>query len=165
MTRYLIGLVAVIAVAAGVYLLVPTAPTEAPPDAPAEPVAEPEAAPEPATEPEPAAPALEGDARLEEMAASLRESLPRDAGGDLTFSDAVFLPRMRMMEHVFVADRSTPPSGADLRRRVETAAPQLCQDHRALFEEGVTLRHSFRDRNGSLIQRVHLLPEACPPAQ
>ena len=158
MTRYLIGLAAVIAVAAGVYFLVPSAPPE-PPTASA-----PEPAPAPAPAPEPT-PVLEGDALLEQIASARREGLPRAVGDDLTFTDAVFLPRMRIMEHVFVADRGAAPTAGELRRRVDADTQRLCTEEQALFAEDVTLRHSYRNRDGTLLQRVHLLPETCLPRQ
>ena len=164
MTRYLIGLAAVIAVAAGVYFLVPSAPPEPPTASAPEPAPAPtaESAPEPAPEP---TPALEGDALLEQIASARREGLPRAVGDDITFTDAVFLPRMRIMEHVFVADRGGAPTAAELRRRVDADTQRLCTEEQALFAEDVTLRHSYRNRDGTLLQRVHLLPETCLPRQ
>lgn len=164
MTRYLVGLMVVAGLALGIWMLVPTAPpgpVVAPePEPAAEPVADSPAEPEPAPVPEPPA-ALQGDALIAEMAAARRETLPQAAGTGITFSDAVFLPRMRIMEHVFVLDGGTIPTAADLRRRVMADTRRLCTEERALFEAGVTLRHSFRAGDGALLQRVHLLPEDC----
>ncbi|MGY6409827.1 MAG: hypothetical protein ACXIUV_02190 [Alkalilacustris sp.] len=186
MTRYLIGLVGVMAVAAVLWVTlapsnddveddadpaVATLPEDSPaagPDTEAgpEPEVEPAVEPDAVVGAEPGAAAApevmpERDAAFEALAAARREDLPRSFGTDLTFADAVFLPRLRIMEHVFVADRGAPPAPAELRRRVQADRDRLCAEERALFEAGVTLRHSFRDRSGALLQRVHLLPEEC----
>jgi hypothetical protein len=102
------------------------------------------------------------DAFLEEMAADTRESLPSPVTDTLTMTDALFLPRMRIMEYTYVttaADART--SARDMRSLIEASAERLCLEGRQMFGRGVTLRNSFEDRNGTLFQRVYLLPEDC----
>jgi hypothetical protein len=167
--KYLVGAVAIVVIAVGYLLLfsggppapVPdsavTAPAAAPAAEPAAPVA-PEATALPQAAPVP----QDEDAFLEDMAADTRESLPSRVTDTLTMTDALFLPRMRIMEYTYVttaADART--SARDMRSLIEAGAERLCLEGRQMFGMGVTLRNSFEDRNGTLFQRVYLLPEDC----
>lgn len=159
MIKVLIGVGALAVVVIGYFLLVPAGP-------PPQPVATPEA-PAPETAPAVSAPAPEPrapneEAVLEEMAASMRESLPEAVSDSLTLNDAVFLPRMRIMEFSYVTSASDVRAEVDaLRTVLETRAETICQEGREMFEMGVTLRQSIEDRNGDLFQRLYLLPEDC----
>lgn len=167
MKKYLAGFggLAVLAAALGAYLLLGpqhTPPAETRPAPAVETPAEP--APEPAPELVPeAAPAEPDPAQLlEELAADLREDLPVRITDTLRKTDAIFLPRMRIMEFVYVSMApATRAEAGELRGLVEGDAERLCRTRRDMFEMGVTLRHSFLDGNGRLFQRVYLLPEDC----
>lgn len=150
-----------LAVVLGAYLLLgpqDTPPAEADPAPAVEPPAEP--TPEPAPE---AAPAEPDPAQvLEEQAADLREELPARITDTLSQTDAIFLPRMRIMEFVYVSTApATRAEAGELRGLVEAEAERLCRTSREMFEMGVTLRHSFLDGEGRLFQRAYLLPEDC----
>ena len=164
MMKYLLGLGALGVVVIGYFVLVPAGPPTIPapaPDAPA-PDPAPVVAPDPVL-PDEAAPVTASDeALLEEMAADVRENLPEDVTETLTLTDAVFLPRMRIMEFSYVT-RATDAGAAanDIRALIEARAETICQEGREMFDMGVTLRHSLEDLDGVLSQRVYLLPEDC----
>ncbi|TGD60691.1 hypothetical protein EYC08_20285 [Tabrizicola sp. WMC-M-20] len=102
------------------------------------------------------------NALLGAMAADARESLPLTLSDMLTLTDAVFLPRMRIMEYTYVTTATDARTSARaMRDLIETGAESFCIKERDMFGMGVTLRHSFADRNGTLFQRVYLLPEDC----
>lgn len=172
MMKYLIGLGALLAVVIAYFLLVPAGPPPATAPAPEPAVSAP--APEP--EPEAAAPvapeaiapsettaaAPDDEALLEEMAADARESLPSAITDTLTLTDALFVPRMRIMEYNYVTAAADARASADeMRRLIESRAETICTEGREMFGMGVTLRNSFEDRDGNLFQRVYLLPEDC----
>jgi hypothetical protein len=148
MMKYLIGLgILVAAVIAYVVLAPSSAPVPAP-------TATAPAATQPAT--------LDEDARLEQIAAANREVLPATVTDTLTQTYALFLPRMRIMEHSYVTTAPDPRATASaLRAMIAERAGDICRDGREMFTMGVTLRNSFEDRAGNLIQRVYLLPEDC----
>ena len=166
--KYLIGLGALVLVVVGYFLLVPTgdqttqapAPDVASPDT--VPTAPPLVAPE-AIIPDEAAPtAPDEEALLEEMAAAVRESLPEAVTQTLTLNDALFLPRMRIMEFSYVTSAADGSAAArDMRALIEARSETICREGREMFGMGVTLRNSFEDRAGNLFQRVYLLPEDC----
>lgn len=156
MMKYLIGLGALVLVVGGYFLLVPT---ESPP--PPEPQAAP-VAPTPITPEETAPEPHDDEAVLEDMAADLRESLPSAETDTLTMTDVLFLPRMRIMERIYVStDVDARASASDMQALIESRAETICVEGRQMFEMGVTLRNSFEDSNGTLFQRVYLLPEDC----
>lgn len=170
MMKYLIGLGAVIAVVVGYFVLMPTqeppepatepAPTAAAPVAPEAPEAP--VAPEAISSEDAATAPPDNDALLEEMAANVRESLPSVIGDTLTMTDAVFLPRMRIMEYNYVTTSADARAAAsELRSLIEARSETICVDGRDMFELGVTLRNSFEDRDGTILQRAYLLPEDC----
>lgn len=113
--------------------------------------------------PEHVAPAVLGEeAVLEKMAAELRESLPLVISDSLTMTDAQFLPRMRIMEYSYVTSAADPRASArEMRALIEARAERICQEGREMFGMGATLRNSFKDRQGTLLQRTYLLPEDC----
>lgn len=171
MMKYLIGLGVLIAVVVAYFLLVPVDTPPAP-----EPASEPAAsapAPEPEPQAAPAAPeaitpsdtaseAPDEEALLEEMAADARESLPSAVTDTLTLTDALFVPRMRIMEYNYVTTAADARSSADeMRSLIEARAETICTEGREMFGMGVTLRNSFEDGDGNLFQRVYLLPEDC----
>jgi hypothetical protein len=99
---------------------------------------------------------------LEDMAAEARENLPSAVTDTLTLNDALFLPRMRIMEYSYVTTAEDARAAArEMRGLIESRAETICLEGRGMFEMGVTLRNSFEDRNGNLFQRVYLLPEDC----
>jgi len=176
MWKYLVGLGALVVVAIGYLLFAPAAT----PPAPAPDVADsaPEPAPEPDAEPAPtastpAAPtaivtddtapaAPDEETALENMAADARENLPMAVTETLTLTDAVFLPRMRIMEYSYVTTAADArASASEMRTVIEGRAETICLEGRQMFEMGVTLRNSFEDGDGTLFQRVYLLPEDC----
>lgn len=168
MMKYLIGLGALVVAVTGYFILVPadnepvlepdvTLPTSKPAPVPAAPVAPAEIV----ARNVPPAPTDE-DTLLENMAADTRESLPTAVTGTVTLTDALFLPRMRIMEYTYVtiaADART--SSNEMRTVIEASAETICLEGRRMFEMGATLRNSFEDREGNLFQRVYLLPEDC----
>lgn len=95
---------------------------------------------------------------LEDMVALKRESLPTAISDTVTLNDAVFFPRMRIMEYVYVAATPTPDN---LQTFIEGRAEMLCLEGRDMFGKEVTLRNSFEDSNGNLLRRIYLLEEDC----
>ncbi|MFA8385390.1 MAG: hypothetical protein ACEPO2_07180 [Pelagibaca sp.] len=175
MMKYLVGLGALAVVTLGYFLLVPS--VDAPAPMPESAVRAPDAAaPAPVTDQAnrgPVAPiviaaenvasALEDEeAALEDMALKAREGLPSAVTNTLTLEDAFFLPRMRIMEFSYV---TTAPDGRavadEMRTLIEARSEGICLEGRQMFEMDVTLRNSFEDRDGTLFQRVYLLPEDC----
>ena len=77
-------------------------------------------------------------------------------------TDALFLPQMRIMEYTYVLTAlDVRASARDMRALIDAGAERLCLEGRDMFKMGVTLRNSFRDREGILFQRIYLLPEDC----
>lgn len=167
MTRYLIALGSLVLLVGVYFLLAPDPAPPAPDPAEPEPVAEPvpeTLAPDPAPPaPEAAAPlVVDEDTRLETLAAELRERLPEAVTDTLTLTDAVFLPRMRIMELRYsVATDDARAATGDMRAQIEARAETICRDGREMFDMGVTLRNSFDDGRGTLFRRHYLLPEDC----
>jgi len=168
--KYLLGMGAIVLIALGYFVFFsggpPALETDVALTAPdvAGPAAEPAApvAPEAIVLQEAAPVSQDEEAFLEDMAADTREDLPSPVTDTLTMTDALFLPRMRIMEYTYVmtaADART--SARDMRSLIEAGAERLCLEGRQMFGMGVTLRNSFEDRNGTLFQRVYLLPEDC----
>lgn len=156
MMKYLIGLGGLVVVVLGGYILLDSEETSQ--QAPSVPIAaEPKASsdddPAPASDPAP-----DTETVLEDMAADARENLPEDLTDTVTLTDALFLPRMRIMEYNYV---TSAPDAREMRRLIEARAETICLDAREMFDMGVTLRHSFEDRGGIVFQRVYLLPEEC----
>ncbi len=163
MMKYLIGLVAGAALVIGYFVLAPSQNT--PPQTPV-------AAEQPAAEPAPSEPletveiapqvpastTLDEEALLENMAADTREGLPATVTETLTMTDALFLPRMRIMEFNYVAATA---NAREMKALIEARAETICLQERELVEMDVTLRSSFEDQSGNLFQRVYLLPEDC----
>ena len=149
MMKYLIA-VGVLVVGVAAYFVF--APATTPPAPAPEPVAAAPSEPEPAAAP--AAP--DDDTRLAQMAADARENLPSALTDNVTWTDALFLPRMRIMEYSYVA------TGADdLRDMIATRVETICRDGREMFALGTTLRNNVENSDGVLIDRVYLLPEDC----
>ncbi|MFZ3585204.1 hypothetical protein ACOI1H_24185 [Loktanella sp. DJP18] len=99
---------------------------------------------------------------LEDMAADARESLPSAVTDTLTMTDALFLPRMRIMEYSYVTTAVDGRASArEMRTLIEANSERLCLAGRQMFGMDVTMRNSFEDRDGNLFQRVYLLPEDC----
>lgn len=167
MTRYLIALGTLVLLVGVYFLLAPDPMPPAPDAADPEPVAEP--APDTvAPRPEPPAPevsiplVVDEDTRLETLAAELRERLPETVTDGLTLTDAVFLPRMRIMELRYsVAAEDARGATGDMRAQIEARAETICRAAREMFDMGVTLRNSFEDGRGTLLRRHYLLPEDC----
>jgi len=169
MTKYLVGLGILVVAVIGLFLLTPA---DSPPT-PAPEMAEPAAPPAATPAPEPAAPAEavtaevtpavpDEETLLENMAADTREGLPSAVTDTVTLNDALFLPRMRIMEYSYVTTAADARASArDMRNLIEAGAETICIEGRQMFEMGVTLRNSFEDRAGNLFQRVYLLPEDC----
>ncbi len=170
MVKYLVGLGVLVVVGAGYILLIPAGDTPAPP---ALPVAE---APSQATEPAATTPMVpdaavrqaiepapsDEEVLLAEMAADIREGLPMAVTDTLTLNDALFLPRMRIMEYSYVTTASDARATAgELRALINSSAATICLEGRQMFLMGATLRNSFKDRDGNLFQRVYVLPEDC----
>lgn len=168
MMKYLVGLGVLIVVGIGYFLLAPADNAPVPEREFAVPASKPEPAPAAPVAPAeivarkvPLVPSDE-DKLLEDMAADTRESLPRAVTGTVTLTDALFLPRMRIMEYTYVttaADART--SSTEMRTVIEASAKTICLEGRRMFQMGATLRNSFEDRDGNLFQRVYLLPEDC----
>lgn len=107
-------------------------------------------------------PEMTEDALVEGLTADLREALPEIISERLTLNDAVYLPRMRILELIYVSsDPDIRSVAADMRNLVTARAAAVCQEGRPMFEMGVTLRNSFVDRDGNLFQRLYMLPEDC----
>jgi hypothetical protein len=107
-------------------------------------------------------PEMTEDALLEGLTADLREALPETINERLTLRDAIFLPRMRILELIYVTSESDSRGvAADVRNLVAGRAEAICQQGRAMFELGVTLRNSFVSQDGTLFQRIYTLPEDC----
>lgn len=171
MIKYVVGFGAVIVVVVGYFLFVsadssPIAAPERVTDAvPAEPspVVTP-SAPDPVAVTVAESPTvdIEEGVLLEEMAAATRETLPEAVTDTLTLTDAVFLPRMRIMEFRYVTAAADGRAAAsDMRALIEARAETICVDGREMFEMGVTLRSSFEDRERNVFQRVYLMPDDC----
>lgn len=162
--KYLIGLGALVVVVVGYLVLSlteepsePPAPASQPTPTPAVP-----SAPEAIAPDETAAPALDENELLEQMVADVRERLPSTISDTLTMTDAVFLQRMRIVEYFYVTTSAdVRASASDLRSLIEARSETICIDGRDMFELGATLRNSFADRDGNLLQRAYLLPEDC----
>lgn len=160
MIKYLVGLLAAVVLVGGYFLLMPASPPPAPPEPVAAPAPEPAADLPAAAEPEAAAPTPEE--LLEQIAAATREDLPMAVSDTLTLADAIFLPRMGIMEHVFVAHAGDlGAAAADLRQRTQGEVAVICRDRHEIFERSATLRHTLRDSAGNLRDRVYVLPEDC----
>ena len=161
MMKYLLGVGILIVGAAGYFLLVPAGSPPVPATDPA-PSATAPSAPEAAVPAVSEAEPTDDDTLLEEIAADARESLPRAVTDSLTMTDAVFLPRMRIMEYVYLTSDSDRRSAADdLRAMIGAEGEQRCRDGRRMFDMGLTERHSLEDREGRVFQRVYLLAEEC----
>lgn len=169
MMKYVIGLGVLVVVLLGYFLLLAA---EDPPTAtPASVATAP--APEPAPAAAPVAPVAiasqdvapvspDEEAVLEDMAADARETLPSAVTDTLTLTDALFLPRMRIMEYRYVTTAGDARAAArEMRTLIEARAETICLEGREMFAMGVTLRNSFEDPEGNLFQRVYLLPEDC----
>lgn len=173
MTKYLIGLVILVVAVLGYFFLAPPANPPAPSPEVAEPAATPADPPAATPAPEPSPPAEtaqlevtpaapDEETLLENMAADTREGLPSAVTDTVTLNDALFLPRMRIMEYSYVTTAADARASAlDMRNLIEASAETICIEGRRMFEMGVTLRNSFEDRAGNLFQRVYLLPEDC----
>lgn len=168
MMKYLVGLGVLVVLVAGYFLLVRSEDTPAPSaSSDAAQTAEPGAiaelvAPEAVAPQDEAARSPDEDALLEDMAAEARESLPSAVTDDVTLTDAVFLPRMRIMDYRYVTAAADPRASVrDLRAIIEDRAESICVEGREMFGMNVTMRNSFEDRDGTLFQRVYLLPEDC----
>lgn len=181
MMKYLFGLGALVVVVGGYFLLAPAANPPAPPPAPVAapaPISAPDtpapvADPAPTADSAPVAPVAivpqqeapvtpDEETLLEDMAADTRESLPSAVTGTLTMTDALFLPRMRIMEYRYVTTAADArASTREMRALIEASAERICLEGREMFGLGVTLRNSFEDAEGNLFQRVYLLPEDC----
>ena len=172
--KYLIGMSALVVIVIGsVFLFSGPTPVPAPTavvTAPGVPAAEaaPATASEKAIAPETVALPAQGldsgaqDGWMQSLAANTRESLPASVTESLTMTDALFLPRMRIMEYTYVLTAlDVRASARDMRALIDSGAERLCLEGRDMFKMGVTLRNSFRDREGVLFQRVYLLPEDC----
>lgn len=95
---------------------------------------------------------------LDDIVALKRESLPTALSDTMTLNDAVFFPRMRIMEYVYV---SATPNVDNLQTFIEGRAEMLCLEVRDMFGMEVTLRNSFEDLDGSVLRRIYLLEEDC----
>ena len=161
MIKYLLGLGAIIVVVVGYFVLMPTQDL---PELTREPL--PNNSAPAALEATPrediVTPTLDDAAFLQDLAADVREGLPSVIGETLTMTDAVFLPRMRIMEYAYVTTSGDVRAAAgELRSLIEARSETICIDGREMFELGVTLRNSFLDRDGTLLRRAYLLPEDC----
>ncbi len=136
--KYLIGLGAVLAAVVGYFLLAPSPPA--------------------VISQVDATPTVEADLELVDVAAAVRESLPAAVTDTLTLNDAVFFPRMRIMEYVYV---SSAPDIENLQSFIEGRAETLCLEARGMFGMDVTLRNSFEDLDGNVLKRIYLLDEDC----
>lgn len=155
--KYLISIGVLVVVVAAYFAF---APATTPPTPAAEP--KPAAAAPSAAEPAVAVETPDDDTLLEQIAADTRENLPLEVTDTLTWTDALFLPRMRIMEYSYItADTDEGASANDLRGMIATRAETICLDGRDMFEMGTTLRNNFETSNGNLIDRVYLLPEDC----
>ncbi len=95
---------------------------------------------------------------VEDMVALKRESLPTALSDTVTLNDAVFFPRMRIMEYVYV---SATPNVDNLQTFIEGRTEMLCLEVRDMFGKEVTLRNSFEDIDGNVLRRIYLLEEDC----
>lgn len=94
----------------------------------------------------------------EDMIALKRESLPSALTDTVTLNDAVFFPRMGIIEYVYV---STTPDAGNFQNVIQERAQTLCREVRDMFGSEMTLRNSFEDANGTLLRRIYLLQEDC----
>ncbi|WP_209428061.1 hypothetical protein [Pararhodobacter sp. SW119] len=168
MMKYLLGLGALVVVAVGYFLLVPTDDAPQPPAAPVteapatEPAATAPVAPDAVVTPNVAPASHDEEVLLADMAADAREDLPSAVTDTLTMTDALFLPRMRIMEYTYVTTAADArASASEMRALIESRAETICLEGQQMFGMGVTLRNSFEDRDGNLFQRAYLLPEDC----
>ena len=140
MLKYLVGFGALVIVAAGYFLLVP----------------------ETTVSPDEVLVSANEEVSLEDMAAFARESIPTAVTDTLTLTDALFLPRLQIMEYTYVTIVADPRSTArDMRTMIEERADTICLEGREMFEMGATQRYSFEDGRGNIFQRVYILPEDC----
>ncbi|MGJ8588227.1 MAG: hypothetical protein ACSHXW_08730 [Yoonia sp.] len=95
---------------------------------------------------------------VEYMVALKRESLPTALSDTVTLNDAVFFPRMRIMEYVYV---SATPNVDNLQTFIEGRTEMLCLEVRDMFGKEVILRNSFEDIDGNVLRRIYLLEEDC----
>ena len=95
---------------------------------------------------------------VEDMVALKPESLPTALSDTVTLNDAVFFPRMRIMEYVYV---SATPNVDNLQTFIEGRTEMLCLEVRDMFGKEVTLRNSFEDIDGNVLRRIYLLEEDC----
>ena len=161
MIKYLGGLGAIIVMVVGYFVLMPT---QELPELTREPLPNNSApaAPEAIPREDIVTPNFDEAAFLDDLAADVREGLPSVIGETLTMTDAVFLPRMRIMEYNYVTTSADPQAAVnELRSLIEGRSETICIDGREMFELGVTLRNSFLDREGTLLRRAYLLPEDC----
>ncbi len=102
--------------------------------------------------------AAQAEQSVEDMVALKRESLPTALSDTVTLNDAVFFPRMRIMEYVYV---SATPNVDNLQTFIEGRTEMLCLEVRDMFGKEVTLRNSFEDLDGNVLRRIYLLEEDC----
>lgn len=136
--KYLIGLGVVAVVLVGYFLLLPS--------------------PSAVTSPNGPTSIDQAEQTLEEMVALRRDSLPTALTDTLTLDDAVFFPRMRIMEYVYV---SATPIVDNLQTFIDGRAETLCLEVRDMFGKEVTVRNSFEDSDGNVLRRIYLLEEDC----
>lgn len=121
--------------------------------------AQPEA---PATLQDEAVSELTEEGVLEQLVGSLRAGLPEAVSDSMVLTDAIFLPRMRIVELIYVTrDPDREGVVAALRNLVANRRNMICAEGRDMFALGATLRNSLVDQNGRLFQRVYVLPEEC----
>lgn len=136
--KYLIGLGVVAVVLVGYFLLLPSPSAVISPNGPTS--------------------IDQAEQTLEEMVALRRDSLPTALTDTLTLDDAVFFPRMRIMEYVYV---SATPIVDNLQTFIDGRAETLCLEVRDMFGKEVTVRNSFEDSDGNVLRRIYLLEEDC----
>lgn len=136
--KYLIGIGAIAAIMVGYFLLAPSPSAVVSPN---DPIA-----------------AGQVEQSPEDIVALKRESLPTALSDTVTLNDAVFFPRMRIMEYVYV---STTPNADDLQTFIAGRSEMLCLEGQDMFGKEVTLRNSFEDTDGRLLRRIYLLEEDC----
>lgn len=135
--KYLVGIGVIAAILVGYFLLAPSPSAVVSPNDPI---------------------AAEVEQSLEDIVALKRESLPTVLSDAVTLNDAVFFPRMRIMEYVYV---SATPNSENLQAFIESRFEMLCLEGRDMFGKEVTLRNSFEDIDGRLLRRIYLLEEDC----
>jgi hypothetical protein len=95
---------------------------------------------------------------LSEIAAEKRQTLPTVLSETITLNDAVFLPRLRIMEYAYATSTS---DNAALQSFVDSRAETLCLEVKDMSGTGVTLRNILEDLNGNVLRRIYLLDEDC----